>query len=122
MTCVQVKRSRPVHQVNTLDEVQQQQQQQPHLTILLSNTPPTSSPFPPGYQPPSCTVSLALADHVTSAAAAAALYAGHNNAHDLARAAAAAERDTPTPSVHLGRRVRSGQQLVGARARAKVDE
>jgi hypothetical protein len=58
---------------------------------------------------------------VTSAAAAAALHAGHNNAHALAHAAAA-ERDTPTPSVHLGRRVRSGRQLVGARARAKVDE
>ncbi len=123
MTCVQVKRSRPVHQVNTLDEVQQQQQQQPRLTILLSNTLPTSSPLPPGYQPPSCTVSLALAHHVTAAAAAAAaaLCAARNNG-DARADAGAAEPDTRTPSVRLGRRMRSGRPLLAACSRAKVEE
>jgi hypothetical protein len=125
VTRLQVKRSRVVHQINTLDEVQQkqqqqqqqqrhQQQQQPRLTIILSTAAPTSSPLPPGYQPPSCSVDQALAAHVTSLAAAAAS-ALHTGAH-------ATDAASAPPCKRLGRRVRAGQQLLPPLRKAKTNE
>jgi hypothetical protein len=107
--CVQVKRERTVHQINTLDEVQQQQ---PRLTIVLSNSPPASSPPPLGYQPPSCTVDRALARHVTSAAAAAA----------KSLLVTSDASDVPVRGGRLGKRLRAGQPVLAPRRQAAAEE